>query len=107
MQKFFDVARIHNFARNQAKTAREDANSNLAFQEALAYWDSVATSLCMMEASVFKQILQALLFSQERELSRAQEADSEAYYAQREVTEKWVSEAQESVNALKELLARA
>jgi hypothetical protein len=47
MQKLFDVARIHNFARNQAKTAREDANSNLAFQEALAYWDSVATSLCM------------------------------------------------------------
>lgn len=105
MQKF-DVTRIHNFARNQAKTAREDASSKLAFQEVVDYWDSVATSLCMTDASVFKKILQALLFAQERELSRAQEAALEAFRDQREVTEKWVQEAEESVRALKELLAR-
>lgn len=103
----FDVDRIHTFARSQAKTAREKTQEGLPFQECLDYWDAVAVRISAPDISNLKPVLQALLFAQERELSRAQEAASEAYYAQRDVTEKWVEEAQESVRALKELLTRA
>jgi hypothetical protein len=103
----FDAARIHTFARTQAKTAREKTQEGLLFQECLDYWDAVAVRISAPDISNLKPVLQALLFAQERELSRAQEADSEAFRDQREVTEKWIREAQENVRALKELLARA